>query len=116
MIDIFNPDIIKNWEALGLHGAMSFIILAQIVAWILALRLIGDKIIPLTKNHLEHIQSAFDRLAESYENNTALLRSLKDVHQAQAQAMELHNELTSGLLEQLKREKRSERKTTKQAA
>ena len=113
MLAIISSDIFKSWAALGLHSAMAFIILAQIVAWIAALRLIGDKVIPLAGNHLEHIQAAFNKLAESHENNAALLRSLKDVHQAQAQAMELHNELTSQLLEQLKREKRSERKAAR---
>ena len=101
MLDIVSPDILKGWAALGLHGAMTFIILAQIIAWIVALRLIGDRIVPLAKNHLEHIQAAFDRLADSYEANTSLLRSLRDVHQAQAQAMQLHNELTDQLLDQL---------------
>lgn len=105
MLDIFSPDILKSWNSLGLFGGLTFIILAQIFAWVIALRLIGDKIIPLVKNHLEHIQASFDKLANSYEDNTSLLQSMKNVHEAQAQAMELHNDMTRELLKQLKRNK-----------
>ena len=105
MLDIFSPDIIKSWNSLGLFGGLAFIILAQIIAWIIALQLIGNKIIPLVSNHLEHIQASFDRLAGSYEENTSLLQAMKNVHEAQVQTMELHNDMTRELLKQLKRKK-----------
>ena len=102
-------DAIQSWNALGLHAAMAFLILMQIVAWILAMRLFGDKVLPLAKNHLEHIQGSFDRLATNQEHSTEAYYALKDVQEAQSDLLRAHNELTRELIDRLPKNSRVKR-------
>jgi len=77
--------IISDFGALAV---LSLFIIVGGFSLKMVVNLISEKVIPLASNHLEHVNSAFDRLAVSYERQTEELGA--------------HNELTKSLVKQVK--------------
>jgi hypothetical protein len=73
-----------------------------IVAGYVALQLIKlfrEQVLPLARNHLEHMQDSYDRLATALDKQASALDSLRLAQDAQVEALQAHNELLRALLD-----------------
>ncbi len=79
---------------LGGLGVLALFILTTGVVTKLGIDLFKSQVLPMARNHLEHLEEGYARLADS-------LDGLKAVQKTMVDALELHNELTRDLVSRL---------------
>ena len=79
---------------LGGLGVLALFILTTGVVVKLGLDLFKSQILPMARNHMEHLEEGYARLAEAIEN-------MARVQESQANALDTHNELTRDLIARL---------------
>ncbi len=85
-------------------GGLGVLALFLIIGGVTARQVIGlfrERVLPLVTNHIEHLEAAYDKMADSLVKHADAIDSMGQVQKAQAQALETHNELTRALIERL---------------
>lgn len=102
-------ELLKLLADLGSLGVLAlFLIIGGYLAH-QGLRLFRENILPVVTNHFEHMEISFDKMSESLDKHAAAIDSMKDVQEAQSQALTSHNELTRELIERLPKNKQVKR-------
>ncbi len=91
---MIGADVLRAIADLGGLGVLALFILTTGVVVKLGLDLFKSQVLPMARNHLEHLEEGYQRLAAALERQS-------QVQGAQARALDLHNELTRDLIARL---------------
>ncbi len=98
---MISTDLIRLLADLGGLGVLALFILIGGILVRAGIGLFRDQVLPLVRNHLEHMETSYDRLATSLDKHADAIDNMQQVQSAQASALETHNELTRQLIERL---------------
>lgn len=91
---MISAEILRAIADLGGLGVLAlFIIVAGIVVKV-GIDLFKSQILPMARNHMEHLEEGYHRLADSIDG-------MKQVQEAMSEALQTHNELTRDLIQRL---------------
>ena len=91
---MIGADVLRAIADLGGLGVLALFIIVTGIVVRSGVALFKAQILPMVRNHLEHLENTYARLADS-------LDGLKAVQEAQADALHVHNELTRDLVARL---------------
>ena len=98
---MINADFIRLLADLGGLGVLAlFIVIGGLIVRA-GIGLFREQVLPLVRNHLEHMEVSYDRLATSLNKHADAIDNMQQVQGAHATALETHNELTRALIERL---------------
>lgn len=98
MIDI---DLLKTLADLGGLGVLALFIVTSFFVVRAGLALFKDQVLPLVRNHLEHLETSYDKMSDSLDKHASAIEGMSSVVTAQGQAIDVHNELTRELIARL---------------
>lgn len=94
-------DLIRLIADIGGLGVLAlFLIIGGLVVRT-GLGLFKEQILPLVRNHMEHMEVSYDKMATSLDKHADAIEGMGQVQAAQAVALESHNELTRELIARL---------------
>jgi len=96
---VIGTDALRAIADLGGLGVLALFIIVTGIVGRSGVALFKAQILPMVRNHLEHLEHTYARLADS-------LDGVKQVQQAMGEALEVHNELTRDLIERLPKNNR----------
>jgi hypothetical protein len=91
---MISADVLRLLADLGGLGVLALFLVVGGLLVRQGMALFRDHVLPLVTNHIEHLEVSYDKLATA-------ITGMKQVQEAQAQALETHNELTRALIERL---------------
>ncbi len=98
---MISTDLLRVVADLGGLGVLAlFFVIGGVIAR-QVISLFRERVLPLVTNHISHLESAYDKMADSLDKHANAIDSMGQVQKAQAQALETHNELTRALIERL---------------
>ncbi len=106
---MISSDVLRLLADLGGLGVLALFLVIGGILVRAGIGLFRDQVLPLVRNHLEHLEASYEKLSESLEKHTLVAEGMKQVQEAQAQALETHNELTRELIERLPKNHRVKR-------
>ena len=98
---MISADALRLLADLGGLGVLALFLVIGGVLVRAGIGLFRDQVLPLVRNHLEHMEVSYDRLAASLDKHADAIDNMQQVQAAQATALETHNELTRELIERL---------------
>lgn len=98
---VIGVDLLKTLADLGGLGVLALFLIIGFFLARSGLALVKDQVIPLVRNHLEHMEESYNKMSENLERHTDVLDSMRMVQEAQAASLESHTELTRELIERL---------------
>src|SRR3989304_4762835 len=101
--------LLKYAGDLGALGVLGLFIVVGGYIIHQGLRLFRENVIPLVKNHLEHLEQSYERMAAAIDKQSDALDGMKGVQAAQSEALSSHNELTRELIARLPKDNRVKR-------
>ena len=106
---MISADILRLLADLGGLGVLALFILVGGIIVRQGMALFRDHVLPLATNHLEHMEESYSKLSDSLKKHAEAILGMKQVQEAQAQALETHNELTRELIARLPKNHRVKR-------
>ena len=101
--------VLKYVGDLGALGVLGLFILVGGYLILQALRLFREQVLPMARNHLEHVEAGYKELATAIRTQSESLEGMRDVQTAQSEALRAHNELTRELIDRLPKNSRVKR-------
>ena len=106
---MISADILRLLADLGGLGVLALFLIVGGLLVRQGMALFRDHVLPLATNHLEHMEVSYDKLADSLKKHADAILGMKQVQEAQATALETHNELTRELIARLPKNHRVKR-------
>ena len=94
-------DLLKTLADLGGLGVLALFIVTAFFVVRAGLALFKDQVLPLVQNHLEHLETSYDKMSDSLDKHADAIEGMSLVVAAQGQAINVHNELTRELIQRL---------------
>ncbi len=91
---MISADVLRAIADLGGLGVLALFIIVTGVAIKLGLDLFKSQVLPMARNHLEHLEEGYRRLADAIDG-------LKQSQETMGDALHIHNELTRDLIQRL---------------
>ena len=98
---MISTDLLRVVADLGGLGVLALFLIIGGVTARQVISLFRERVLPLVTNHIEHLEAAYAKMADSLVKHADAIDSMGQVQKAQAQALETHNELTRALIERL---------------
>lgn len=98
---MISGDVIRLLADLGGLGVLALFLLITFFLARGGMALFRDQVLPLVRNHLEHMETSYEKMSTSVDKNTGVLDGMRRVQEAQALAIDSHNELTRELIQRL---------------
>ncbi len=98
---MISADLLKTLADLGGLGVLGLFLIIGFFVVRMGLGLFRDQILPLVRNHLEHMEESYDKMSDSLEKHADAIEGMSQVVAAQATAIDVHNDLTRELIRQL---------------
>lgn len=101
--------LLKYAGDLGALGVLGLFIVVGGYLVLQAIRLFREQVLPMARNHLEHVEQGYTELASAIRAQSESLGGMRDVQAAQSEALRAHNALTRELIERLPKNSRVKR-------
>lgn len=96
---MIGADVLRAIADLGGLGVLALFIIVSGIVIKVGLDMFKSQILPMVRNHAEHLAESYDRLADAID-------SMKTVQEAMGDALDIHNALTRDLIERLPKNNR----------
>lgn len=101
--------LLKYAGDLGALGVLGLFIVVGGYLVLQAIRLFREQVLPMARNHLEHVEQGYQDLAKAIGVQSEAVLGMRDVQTAQSEALRAHNELTRELIDRLPKNSRVKR-------
>ena len=99
---MIDAGVLRAIADLGGLGVLALFIIVTGIVVRSGMALFKAQILPMVRNHLEHLEHTYARLSDS-------LDGVKQVQEAMGEALRIHNELTRDLVQRLPKNDRAKK-------